>query len=194
MYQTPIRPDELYHFGIKGMHWGVRRYQNPDGSLTAAGRSHYGGGSRERTLIKSRDYNSGNHSKASNSSNVLDQTIKTGKGKENQSVAERVTSNTDRGVQSATRTLRDMSASKNSRDKQNERSALSKEASQMSDEELQRAIKRLDMERRYKDLSTETKRNGYDVAADVLSVVGGVTSVAASAAVVASTIYMMKKH
>lgn len=29
---------ELYHHGIKGMHWGVRRFQNPDGTLTAAGK------------------------------------------------------------------------------------------------------------------------------------------------------------
>ena len=30
--------NELYHHGVKGMKWGVRRYQNADGSLTAAGR------------------------------------------------------------------------------------------------------------------------------------------------------------
>lgn len=34
-------PNELYHHGIKGQKWGVRRYQNPDGSLTAAGRKRY---------------------------------------------------------------------------------------------------------------------------------------------------------
>lgn len=31
----------LYHHGVKGQRWGVRRYQNKDGSLTAEGRQRY---------------------------------------------------------------------------------------------------------------------------------------------------------
>lgn len=32
----------LAHFGIKGMRWGIRRFQNPDGTLTLSGRRRYG--------------------------------------------------------------------------------------------------------------------------------------------------------
>ena len=33
-----VYSDELCHYGIRGMRWGIRRYQNKDGSLTAAGK------------------------------------------------------------------------------------------------------------------------------------------------------------
>lgn len=33
--------DYLEHHGIPGMHWGIRRYQNKDGSLTSAGKIRY---------------------------------------------------------------------------------------------------------------------------------------------------------
>ena len=47
--------NELYHFGVKGMRWGLRRYQNEDGSLTPAGKKRYGKMSNDKlqkTLYK----------------------------------------------------------------------------------------------------------------------------------------------
>lgn len=41
MYDYMIINGELYHHGVKGMKWGVRRYQRSDGSLTAAGKKRY---------------------------------------------------------------------------------------------------------------------------------------------------------
>lgn len=38
-----IIDDELYHYGIHGQKWGLRRYQNKDGSLTEAGKVRYRG-------------------------------------------------------------------------------------------------------------------------------------------------------
>lgn len=38
----PYDSDYLQHHGILGQKWGIRRFQNPDGSLTAAGKERYG--------------------------------------------------------------------------------------------------------------------------------------------------------
>ena len=49
-YAVALTPYDLMHYGIKGQHWYVRRYQNSDGSLTAAGKRRYSGSTG---LIKS---------------------------------------------------------------------------------------------------------------------------------------------
>lgn len=52
-----ITNDELYHHGILGQKWGVRRFQNKDGSLTSAGRS------RQRSLRAYRNEKAGKKGK-----------------------------------------------------------------------------------------------------------------------------------
>ena len=49
--------NELYHWGIKGMRWGIRRYQNKDGSLTDLGKK------RLKTEDYHEDYNKAHPSK-----------------------------------------------------------------------------------------------------------------------------------
>ena len=42
--------NELYHHGVKGQRWGIRRYQNADGSLTDAGKNKYAKTERKAKL------------------------------------------------------------------------------------------------------------------------------------------------
>lgn len=43
---------EIYHHGVKGQKWGVRRYQNKDGTLTQAGQKRYDRDIRENNAKK----------------------------------------------------------------------------------------------------------------------------------------------
>lgn len=47
---------ELYHFGIKGQKWGVRRYQNEDGTRTSLGKERRKSGFSRAVSKKKNDY------------------------------------------------------------------------------------------------------------------------------------------
>lgn len=52
-FENLCSSEDISHHGIIGQKWGVRRYQNPDGTLTAAGRKRYGSYSSKVKQMKS---------------------------------------------------------------------------------------------------------------------------------------------
>lgn len=73
---------QLTHWGIKGMEWGKRRWQNEDGSLTEAGRIHYGvGAARKQAKNEARVIKAQAKAKAYEEAQKVKMAIKEAKGK-----------------------------------------------------------------------------------------------------------------
>lgn len=69
----------------------------------------------------------------------------------------------------------------------------SKKASKMSDEELAKRIKRLEMEKRYSDLSSSDVAYGQQKTQDVLDTIGDVVEIAAGIATIATAVVKVAK-
>lgn len=67
-YNCTSRNEELYHHGIKGTRWGVRRFQNPDGSLTKGSKNNYNPRSSKVTKTWGQHYKEVDDAKANKQS------------------------------------------------------------------------------------------------------------------------------
>lgn len=66
--------NELYHYGIIGQKWGVRRFQNKDGTLTPAGRKRAAKLESEYEKVTGKKLNNGGSSSSSNTKSIKDMT------------------------------------------------------------------------------------------------------------------------
>lgn len=179
MWSPALYPNELCHYGIKDMKWGNRRWQNPDGSLTPAGRIHYGVGNQWADAKGSSTHNKSKGSAGRSRSNSGGSRGISGKDAEN------VMKGGSNIANNASNIANQMSRA----GKRKAREEI--DLSGMSNKELHIAINRMALEKQYRDLATSDLRTGYDVASDILSLAGSVAAIGASSALIYST---LKKH
>lgn len=154
--------NELYHYGILGMKWGVRRYQNRDGSLTAEGKKRY-----DRDI-------------AENLAKKKDSRIDTSSPDPNRWVREDV-ERSKRVVDSGSDLIRQAKSIERDTSPRSTKKRLN--VSNMSDKELRDKINRELLERQYSDIFGEEVKvsRGRQFTRETLEIAG--TALAATSSV-----------
>lgn len=172
--------DYLIHWGKKGMKWGVRRYQNKDGTLTDAGRKRYARDAREKEFNKY-DKEAGKYYRTSKKNGRTDLDADANRYvtedlQRTKSLAEsgqRLSGDlkrvTDKSIKNAPKTRLDLS--------------------KMTDKELRDQINRELLERQYNDVFNPPQvSKGKERASQMLETAGDVLAVTGSALAVALSI------
>lgn len=165
--------NELYHWGKKGMKWGVRRYQNEDGTLTAAGKKRYARDAREKEFNKYDDDAGKYYRQSKNGRTDLEVDAKRYVTEDMQ----RTKRLTDASSQ-MTRGLQNVNSKAAKRDLQKNKMDLS----EMTDKEMRDQINRAILERQYNDMfNPVNEKRGRERASEILESVGSVLDVTSSA-------------
>ena len=161
---------ELYHWGVKGMKWGVRRYQNKDGSLTDAGNRRYARDQRENAGKKKGD--------------------KVGAADPNRWVKEDMTRSRKLTDEAGQMVNKLKSANDNAvRNKPKTKMDLSN----MTEQEMRTQINRALLERQYNEMfAPQTVSKGREHASKILETTGSILAIGSSALGIALAIKELK--
>ena len=162
---------ELKHHGVRGQKWGVRRFQNKDGTLTEAGKKRY-----ERDVRE-------NNAKKKDNRIIIDEPDPNRWVKEDISRSKKV-------VDSSSDVVREMkkldSATRSSRKKKID-------VSEMTDQELRDQINRMNLERQYIDMVSPKKvSRGREFVTSFLETTGTAITITSSVLGIALAIKELK--
>lgn len=168
--KTPTQiADTIQHAGIKGMKWGVRRYQNKDGTLTEAGKHRYNKDTETLSDKEKRKYDKGVNSEEQTQANKwVNEDLRGAKrvADESSSAMNRVTNAIDNNIRSTPKAKLDLS--------------------NMSDQELRDAVNRYNLEQQYTNAFAPSNvskgkviaRNIISGTATAISLAGGALGIA----------------
>jgi hypothetical protein len=159
----------LKHWGVKGMKWGVRRYQNKDGSLTELGKKR----------MYSEMYDTEGKEDKERAKYTAEPHKWVGEDMKNEQDA----------LNSASKVTREL---KKMTDKSVEKAKSNKpkmDLSDMTDEEMRKEINRALLERQYNDMfAPQQSTKGRETVSEILEVAGSVLTIGATALGIAVSI------
>lgn len=160
--------NSLRHHGVKGMKWGVRRYQNKDGSLTSAGKKRAARDMSELSKTKQKAYtpnaNKWVKDDLNRSKRLVDETT---------TMTNKLKNANDQAIKKQPKNKMDLST--------------------MSDKELRDQINRAILERQYNDMfAPQNVSRGRERTSEILETAGTVLAIGSSALGIALAIKELK--